>query len=126
MKLRKTSLGYRYGHDIHVNIERDTITYSGLPRTQNSLYASNKADVDVDSKVLSLQPNPLRLVYGLLWFSFVTYAYTLAPGSAPINTDIDAGIIKTMVTTPFDGTVNPIFTAIFNALGILPAVRYNK
>lgn len=64
---------------------------------------------------------PPRKAYLALWLCFVTYAFTLAPtGSAKIDEDL----IKLMISTPFEAanTVSPIFVAIFNSLGVLPAI----
>lgn len=65
---------------------------------------------------------PPRLVYALLWVSLVVYAFGIAPGGSPEAAAIDTTIIAKMISTPYDGTMNPIFVAIFNALGIVPAV----
>jgi hypothetical protein len=65
---------------------------------------------------------PPRLVYALLWVSLVVYAFGIAPGGSLEAAAIDSTIIAKMISTPYDGTMNPIFVAIFNALGIVPAV----
>jgi hypothetical protein len=65
---------------------------------------------------------PPRLVYALLWVSLLVYAFGIAPGGSPEAAAIDSTIIAKMISTPYDGTMNPIFVAIFNALGIVPAV----
>jgi hypothetical protein len=40
------------------------------------------------------------------------------PGAAAIDSDI----IMTMVKTPFNGSISPIFVAIFNLLGVYPLI----
>ena len=63
-----------------------------------------------------------RLAYLVAWVSFVTYAFTMAPGSSADATALDNEMIKTMISTPFDGSISPIFVALFNSLGVLPAI----
>lgn len=63
-----------------------------------------------------------KALYSILWLGLVTYAFTVAPGSSADAALIDTSIILKMISTPFDGTISPIFVAIFNALGILPAI----
>lgn len=67
---------------------------------------------------------PPRLAYLALWLSLAGYAFTVAPGGSTEAASIDADIIKTMISTPFDpaNTISPVFTSLFNALGVLPAV----
>ena len=43
-------------------------------------------------------------------------------GGSPEITALDNELITKMIQTPFDGTTNPIFVALFNSLGIIPAV----
>ena len=68
--------------------------------------------------------SPPRLAYLALWLGLATYAFTIAPGGSVEAAALDAEVIKTMITTPFDSanTISPVFTALFNALGVLPAV----
>lgn len=61
------------------------------------------------------------LLYSLLWVGFLSYAFALAPGGSAEATALDNELIQHMVTTPFDGMVNPLFVAIFNFLGVIPA-----
>jgi len=67
---------------------------------------------------------PPRLAYLGLWVGLLIYAFSLAPGGSDAAGLVDAEIIKTMISTPFDSSnpSSPVFTSIFNALGILPAV----
>lgn len=65
---------------------------------------------------------PKRATYAALLVGLFSYAGLLAPGSSPESTAYDTDLIKTILATPFDGTVSPIFVFIFNALGIIPAV----
>lgn len=66
--------------------------------------------------------NPLLPIYAVLWAGLLVYANFLSPGSSPENASIDASIIQTLISTPFDGTITPYFTAVFNFLGIIPAI----
>lgn len=65
---------------------------------------------------------PKRAIYAGLLVSLLGYASILAPGSSPEAAAYDTELIKTILSTPFDGTVSPVFVFIFNALGIIPAV----
>ena len=67
---------------------------------------------------------PPRLAYLGLWLGLLIYAFSLAPGGSDASGIVDAEIIKTMISTPFEASnpSSPVFTSIFNALGILPAV----
>jgi hypothetical protein len=67
---------------------------------------------------------PPRLAYLGLWLGLLIYAFSLAPGGSDAAGLVDTEIIKTMISTPFDSSnpSSPVFTSIFNALGILPAV----
>ena len=62
------------------------------------------------------------LIYGTTWLALTTYAFGFSPGGSIEATNLDNEIIKTMITTPFDGTVNPLFVALFNSLGIIPTI----
>ena len=68
----------------------------------------------VDSKPL------VTSLYLLTWVSFVVYAFSFSPIS--VGPDDDMNIISRIISSPFDGSINPIFVAIFNMLGIYPAI----
>jgi hypothetical protein len=63
-----------------------------------------------------------KVTYGLLWTSLLYYVFQLSPGGSPQAAEVDGELIKTLVTTPFDGSVPAIFVFLFNSLGIIPAV----
>lgn len=65
---------------------------------------------------------PKRLIYTILWLGLVVYAFGIAPGGNIEAAAKDTQLITTILSTPFDGSVSPLFVAVFNALGILPAV----
>jgi len=50
--------------------------------------------------------------------NLLAYLLTHLPGAAAIDSDI----IMTMVKTPFNGSISPIFVAIFNLLGVYPLI----
>jgi cadmium resistance protein CadD (predicted permease) len=75
-----------------------------------------------DGDSLDTRTEPPRFAYLGLWAGLLAYVYALAPGSSLEATNIDTEIILKMVTTPFDGTTNPLFVLIFNSLGVIPAV----
>lgn len=63
--------------------------------------------------------DPTRLGLLALWLGLGSVAAFVAPkGTA----DFDAGLVTTLVSAPFSGAVNPIFEALFNSLGVVPAV----
>jgi len=82
----------------------------------NSLKASTSDEI-IESRL-----EPPRLFYFILWISLAAYAFGIAPGGTAEATLVDNELIKKLIFTPYDGTTNPIFVAIFNYLGILPAV----
>ena len=65
---------------------------------------------------------PPRLLYGVVWTVLTIYAFNFAPGGGDAAASIDLELAKKMITTPFDGTGSAIFAAVFNSLGVLPAV----
>jgi len=87
-----------------------------------SLQLSTGRGDDTPTVLEGAEIKPPRLAYALLWVSFVVYAFVIAPGGSPEAAAIDGTIIAKMISTPYDGTINPIFVAIFNSLGIVPAV----
>lgn len=86
------------------------------------LLATKRGDDDASTVLEETAAQPPRLAYALLWVSLLVYAFGIAPGGSPEAAAIDSTIIAKMISTPYDGTMNPIFVAIFNALGIVPAV----
>jgi hypothetical protein len=65
--------------------------------------------------------NPLKYAYFSVWLALVVYVFgNIAP--ADVDPDFSATMIQKILTTPYDGTVNPIFVAIFNLLGVYPAL----
>lgn len=66
--------------------------------------------------------SPPRLLYGSVWVLLTIYAFNFAPGGSAAAAAIDLELAKKMISTPFDGSGSAIFAAVFNSLGILPAV----
>ncbi|MEM7553267.1 MAG: DUF2834 domain-containing protein [Cyanobacteria bacterium P01_A01_bin.84] len=56
-----------------------------------------------------------QILFWLLWISFATYAFLLAPPDSPDTFDL----IKNLSTGNWDG-INPLVIALFNIMGILP------
>lgn len=56
-----------------------------------------------------------KIGFGLLWVSFVIYAFVFAPPQQPDTFEL----IKNMSTGNWDG-INPLIIALFNIMGILP------
>lgn len=71
---------------------------------------------------LDSDPAPPRLLYGAVWAVLTVYAFNFAPGGGEAAAAVDLELAKKMITTPFDGAGSAIFAAVFNSLGVLPAV----
>ncbi|CAJ1455271.1 unnamed protein product [Effrenium voratum] len=56
------------------------------------------------------------------WLLLLCYALFLAPGKDPEATLADQALLTQILSTPFDGSVSPLFVCIFNMLGIWPAI----
>lgn len=54
--------------------------------------------------------------------SITSYAFLLAPGSGEAARAVDMSLLKELIANPVSTTVTPFFVAIFNALGVMPAV----
>ena len=85
---------------------------------------SSKTEVVTPSVIESGETAPPRLAYATLWVGLLVYAFGFAPGGSEAAGALDAELIKLMIQTPYDATntISPVFGAIFNALGILPAI----
>jgi len=57
-----------------------------------------------------------------VWASLIFYSFTFAPGMDVAGQLADQGLIEKILSTPFDGTTSPLFVAVFNSLGIWPAI----
>ena len=60
-----------------------------------------------------------RLAILGLWFSLLAVATFVAPKTVG---SFDADLIAQLVSSPFQGQVNPLFEALFNSLGVVPMV----
>lgn len=58
-----------------------------------------------------------KLGFWLLWVSFITYAFLLAPPNQPDT----AELIKNLSTGKWEG-INPLVIALFNIMGIWPLI----
>lgn len=67
-----------------------------------------------------LEENPLKIPFITVWALFIAYAFNLSPPDA--DPTFTGDVIQKILNTPFDGSVNPIFVAIFNYLGVYPAI----
>ncbi|CAE7357820.1 kptA, partial [Symbiodinium pilosum] len=56
------------------------------------------------------------------WLALVAYSVLLAPGKSPEERAADQALLERILSTPFDGSVNPLFCCIFNMLGIWPMI----
>jgi hypothetical protein len=62
---------------------------------------------------------PGRAALALGWLALGGVATTVAPSGTAA---FDAELVTSLVTSPFSGAANPIFEALFNSLGVVPAV----
>ena len=67
----------------------------------------------------SWSPTPERVALGAGWVALASTAALVAPSG---TTAFDAELVRGLVTAPFSGATNPIFEALFNSLGVVPAV----
>lgn len=58
----------------------------------------------------------------LVWVALLTYALKFAPGTTPEAREADQVLLGQILSTPFDGTVSPLFVCVFNMLGIWPVI----
>jgi len=58
----------------------------------------------------------------LVWVAFLGYSFFLAPGKGPEAQAADQDLLNQILSTPFDGSVSPLFVCIFNMLGIWPVI----
>lgn len=80
---------------------------------------TNLKAVEVSDKS-EVTSSPLRNSILFLWAIFAVYAFTLAPPDADSATTL--ALIQKTVSEPFGGEVNPIYSMVFNLLGIYPAM----
>eukprot|EP01035_Chromulina_nebulosa_P041460 gene41460-56092_t len=103
-----------------------TCVQSLLPAKQSThvIYQRTVSSRKLSGNDVSIETRsePPRLEYSLVWIGLLVYAFALAPGGSPEAATIDASLVEKLIFTPYDGTTNPILVAIFNFLGILPAV----
>ena len=101
-----------------------------LPRAKNCIRCNLKNDISGDGNeqnenlkdyidLESSTNTQMAGTYLFLWVGFIIYAAFASPAG---NTDLDKNLIMQMLTNPFDGKSNPFFVAVFNSLGVLPAV----
>jgi len=64
---------------------------------------------------------PERLVLAATWLGFFGVAAVIAPSGPEVNA-YDVDFVRTLISQPFSGAVNPILEAQFNSLGVIPAV----
>jgi hypothetical protein len=90
-------------------------------QTHVAVYGSNNPIAEED-KPLERVSLSKKILFLSLWAGFIGYAFFLSPGGTPEGSARDFELIKKLIYTPYDGTTNAIFVAIFNILGIIPFV----
>jgi len=73
---------------------------------------------DVDAEPFVWYKDPTRLAIAAAWVSLGSFATFGAPSG---TSAFDLELVKTIVGAPFSGAANPLFEALFNSLGIVPA-----
>lgn len=95
---------------------------SGLPSVRAK---SGRLSVSVaasEPKDISLE-DPVRTAGILsLWAGLISYAALGAPGHDAASQALDADLLNNIISNPVDLTVPPLFIAVFNAMGIWPAI----
>jgi len=70
----------------------------------------------------TLAARPARAAIALAWFSFSAYVALASPGEFSVSADsFDNQLIAKAIDDPT--SLNPIFFAVFNALGVLPGIN---
>ncbi|CEF97429.1 unnamed product [Ostreococcus tauri] len=79
-----------------------------------------KTDDDADDVADDFEwyRKPSRVAIAGAWATLGAVAAFAAPSG---TSGFDAELVKTIVTSPFGGVANPVFEALFNALGVVPA-----
>jgi hypothetical protein len=81
---------------------------------------NNKEEEEEQQKLLyKFWEDSERLAILGLWFSLLAVATFVAPKTVG---SFDADLIAQLVSSPFQGQVNPLFEALFNSLGVVPMV----
>jgi hypothetical protein len=91
----------------------------------NEKYLSHQPQLKrlfVKANPVEAERKPYQNIYFLIWLAFTSYAFLFSPGGSTESQALDAEVAKEIILHPFDGTVTPIFTLIFNSLGIVPLV----
>ena len=109
-----------------LRLQKDNDFIHDSSYSQRSLILSRtRLEANDNSDLSELPPfeiTPKRAIYIALWSGLIAYTFLLSPGGSAEAAAKDSDLIKTILSTPFDGTVSPAFVAVFNALGILPAI----
>ena len=58
----------------------------------------------------------------LVWASLVAYVAVGAPGRDEASQALDSDLLQKLIANPFDDSCPPFFTALFNFMGIWPAI----
>lgn len=89
-------------------------------------YRLNKNTFLKSGEINDLSAEPIlsarRITYTVLWSGLLLYANYFSSSVGEQATAISTEIINKAIFSPFDGTLSPVFVALFNFLGILPAV----
>eukprot|EP00854_Cymbomonas_tetramitiformis_P013879 gene13879-16403_t len=83
--------------------------------------ANSDADQDTAGLLAARLADPARTALLAGWAAFLGYAFVFAPNTAE-GSAADIATVEALIATPFSGSVNALFEAQFNSLGVMPAV----
>ena len=97
------------------------VTRAHNNNTNNNNNNNNKEEEEEEEQKLLYKfwEDSERLAILGLWFSLLAVATFVAPKTVG---SFDADLIAQLVSSPFQGQVNPLFEALFNSLGVVPMV----
>lgn len=108
-----TPLKTRPAHIVHLP---ESVTQMATHKSSIALQATSTPNADIQQTGGSI----FRYSCLALWISFTYYAFNLAPPDADTATTL--ALIQQTVSAPFGGEVNPIYSTVFNLLGVYPAM----
>ena len=98
------------------------VTRAHNNNTNNNNNSNNKEEEEEEEEqklLYKFWEDSERLAILGLWFSLLAVATFVAPKTVG---SFDADLIAQLVSSPFQGQVNPLFEALFNSLGVVPMV----
>ncbi|CAK9081740.1 Hypothetical protein SCF082_LOCUS38883 [Durusdinium trenchii] len=121
------------------NLEAAAVVQSSLPGIAAVVGAAAAGSAAQLSRASAIGSEPLKdadgrnffgqqrwtgrtIAVALVWIVLLGYSFFLAPGKSPDAREADQVLLNQVLSTPFDGSVSPLFVCIFNMLGIWPVI----